>query len=246
MEQRSKYVASINLESAAPPSASMLAAALCLRKEYGVSVCDNRVYSLLLTPGSAAYPRPLDKQPRGVIQSALVTGGSRVRQKSGGRMGLWSSFVCAVVANLSHTFLLILPTQGLGLEYCRELVCQGCRLILVASRSGGLAVETMAEFACMGCTVLAVRLDSSIAASLAEVLEWAHTELPFVEHFAHAAGVPGFALLEDITPGQFHAVADVKVRCEGQVCTNCGGNSTMCATQYHLAADTHVGIPCAD
>lgn len=112
-------------------------------------------------------------------------------------------------------------TQGLGLEYCRTLVKQGCRTILVASRSGCIPLEMLVEFAQAGCTVLAVTLDSSCAASLSVVLEWAHCELPFVEHFAHAAGVPGFAMLGDITPGQFHAVTDVKVRIVGLVYYRC-------------------------
>lgn len=113
-------------------------------------------------------------------------------------------------------------TQGLGLEYCQGLVQQGCRILVVASRSGCIPVETLVEFACAGCTVLTVKLDSSIASSLTEVLEWAHRELPFMEHFAHAAGVPGFALLKDITPTQFHAVTDVKVGHVGErlLCTN--------------------------
>lgn len=118
MEQRSKYVASINLDSAAPPSPATLTAVLRSRKEYGVSVCNNRVYSLLLAPGSAACPRPLDSRPGGIIQSALVTGGSRVSQKSGDRIlaVFASSGVCGPAAcaelQIRHTSLLVLPHRG--------------------------------------------------------------------------------------------------------------------------------------
>ena len=90
---------------------------------------------------------------------------------------------------------------------------QGCRLLLVASRSGRLSEEMFVELAAAGCTVLSIKLDCSIALALAEVLEWAHNELPHIDHFAHAAGVPGFALLEDMTISKFRAVVDVKVCC---------------------------------
>lgn len=69
----------------------------------------------------------------------------------------------------------------------------------------------MAALARAGCSVIAIKLDSSLATRLAEVLTWAHNEMPFIEHFAHAAGVSDFALLEDISASQFHMVADVKV-----------------------------------
>lgn len=105
--------------------------------------------------------------------------------------------------------------QGLGLEYCRSLVQRGCRLLVVASRSGALAADSLAALAAGGCTVLAVKADSADAAAMARVLAWAQEELPHIEHFAHAAGVSGFALLQDISLPDFQAVVDVKVRSAG-------------------------------
>lgn len=101
--------------------------------------------------------------------------------------------------------------QGLGLEYCRSLVQRGCRLLVVASRSGTLPAKDLAELAASGCTVLSVKADSADAAAMTRVLAWAREELPDLEHFAHAAGVTGTALLQDMSLLDFHAVADVKV-----------------------------------
>ena len=43
------------------------------------------------------------------------------------------------------------------------------------------------------------------------VLDWAREHLPAIEHFAHAAGVSGFAMLQDMRADEFQAVTDVKV-----------------------------------
>ena len=101
--------------------------------------------------------------------------------------------------------------QGLGLEYCQSLVQRGCRLLVVASRSGALPAEALAYLAATGCTVLVLKADSADAAAMARVLAWAAEELPHIEHFAHAAGVSGFALLQDMSLPDFQAVVDVKV-----------------------------------
>lgn len=89
---------------------------------------------------------------------------------------------------------------------------QGCRLLVVASRSGGLPADALAELAAAGCTMLAVQADSSDAAAVQRVLDWAREELPHIQHFAHAAGVSGFALLQDVGLQEFLSVTDVKVR----------------------------------
>lgn len=92
---------------------------------------------------------------------------------------------------------------------------RGCRLLVVASRSGSLAADSLAVLAAGGCTVMAVPADSADAAAMARVLAWAQEELPHIEHFAHAAGVSGFALLQDMSLPDFRAVVDVKVRSGG-------------------------------
>jgi hypothetical protein len=83
---------------------------------------------------------------------------------------------------------------------------------VVTSRSGSLPASALAELAAAGCTVLAVKADSADAATMQRVLDWAREELPHIQHFAHAAGVSGFAMLQDMSSAEFSAVADVKVR----------------------------------
>ena len=102
---------------------------------------------------------------------------------------------------------------------------QGCRLLVVTSRSGSLPPDALAELAVAGCTVLAVKADSADAASMQRVLDWAREELPHIQHFAHAAGVSGFAMLQDMSAAEFSAVAAVKVwqsaiGCYGHRCPN--------------------------
>ena len=83
---------------------------------------------------------------------------------------------------------------------------------MVASRSGALPPAALRQLAAAGCAVLAVKADSSDAAALRRVVEWAREELPPIDHFAHAAGVSGETHLQDLSLQDFLAVADVKVR----------------------------------
>ena len=74
MEHRSKFSASIDLESAAPAlPAATLAAALACSGEFGVAARGGRTYGLRLDRG--AVPRPRHAGP---IRGAFVTGGSKV------------------------------------------------------------------------------------------------------------------------------------------------------------------------
>lgn len=60
-------------------------------------------------------------------------------------------------------------TKGLGLEYAHSLVGQGCRLLVLVSRSGELPLRTLGAFAEAGVAVVAVRADSSDAAAMHKV-----------------------------------------------------------------------------
>ena len=74
MEQRPKFLASIDLHSSALlPSAASLVAMLDTAGEFGVAVRGGRSYSLRLSRGAAPRARAA-----GPIWSALVTGGSKV------------------------------------------------------------------------------------------------------------------------------------------------------------------------
>lgn len=94
---------------------------------------------------------------------------------------------------------------------------QGCRLLVVASRSGALPPEALSELAGAGCVVLAVAADSSNASKLRGVLDWAREELPHIQHFAHAAGITGITLLHDMDLKAFLTVANVKVSLSEQL-----------------------------
>jgi hypothetical protein len=48
--------------------------------------------------------------------------------------------------------------------------------------------------------------------STGRLLEWAREALPAVDHFAHAAGLSGFNMLQDMRIKEFETVTDVKVK----------------------------------
>ena len=75
MEQRAKFGTSVNLQSNSPaPSTASLAAALAAQGEFAVAVRGGRTYGLRLARAAAPRTRAINN-----IQSALVTGGSKVR-----------------------------------------------------------------------------------------------------------------------------------------------------------------------
>lgn len=76
MEQRSKFGPTIDLQSSGPaPSAASLAAALASSGEFALAFRCGRTYGLRLAQGAVPRPRAGD-----TLKSALVTGGSKVRQ----------------------------------------------------------------------------------------------------------------------------------------------------------------------
>ncbi len=88
----------------------------------------------------------------------------------------------------------------------------GCRCLVLTSRSGTLLLEVLQEFASAGVTVFTVSADSGDAEESAAALRWAHEHLPAVQHYAHAAGVSGFAMLDSLNEADFWDVAKPKVR----------------------------------
>lgn len=101
--------------------------------------------------------------------------------------------------------------QGLGLEYCKDLVQRGCKLLVVTSRTGVLPAAAAQAFAAAGVQVVALSADAANPADMARVLGWVREELPFIQHYAHAAGVSGFDMLQDLQPAAFWQVANTKV-----------------------------------
>ena len=112
-----------------------------------------------------------------------------------------------IVFSRSNYFFL----QGLGLEYSRQLVRRGCRLLVVTSRTGTLPGEVSKEFAAFGCRVVAFKADASHAEDMARVMTHLREQMPHIQHYAHAAGVSGFDMLQDIESKAFWNVADAKV-----------------------------------
>jgi NAD(P)-dependent dehydrogenase (short-subunit alcohol dehydrogenase family) len=108
--------------------------------------------------------------------------------------------------------------QGLGLEYARDLVARGCRLLVLTSRSGELAPGARREFEAAGARVICKAVDAGDAPAMRALLAWMREELPYIQHVAHAAGVSGFAMLQDLKPEEFWEVAAPKV---GAVSVGC-------------------------
>jgi acyl transferase domain-containing protein/short-subunit dehydrogenase/acyl carrier protein len=101
--------------------------------------------------------------------------------------------------------------QGLGLEYCRQLVRQGCRFLVVTSRGGKLSETVSKEFALTGCRVVTLAADAANSKDMSRVMTYVREELPYIQHYAHAAGVSGFNMLQDMEVETFWEVANAKV-----------------------------------
>jgi NAD(P)-dependent dehydrogenase (short-subunit alcohol dehydrogenase family) len=101
--------------------------------------------------------------------------------------------------------------QGLGLEHGQQCVDRGCHLLVLTSRSGSVHKDVLSRLARTGGTVFALKADSSFTHLIAQVVEWTRGALPCIDHYAHAAGASGFAMLADMDRAEFHRVAATKV-----------------------------------
>jgi NAD(P)-dependent dehydrogenase (short-subunit alcohol dehydrogenase family) len=102
-------------------------------------------------------------------------------------------------------------TKGLGLEYCKALVRQGCRTLVVTSRAGDMDAGCRQLFEAQGVRLVVLKADAGASDDMERVLTWVREELPYIQHYAHAAGVSGFDMLQDMTPSAFWQVANAKV-----------------------------------
>lgn len=73
---------------------------------------------------------------------------------------------------------------------------------------------------------------------MGQVLGWVREALPLIDHFAHAAGVPGFAMLRDMSTTEFREIAEVKVR------TFIGDRCCMIISRHPYALHVYV-CPCS-
>ena len=97
------------------------------------------------------------------------------------------------------------------MEYARQLVHLGCRLLVLTSRTGTLPASVSCEFAAAGCRVVVLKADASNEEDMKRVITHIRENLPHIQHYAHAAGGSGFEMLQDITPEAFWNVANTKV-----------------------------------
>lgn len=101
--------------------------------------------------------------------------------------------------------------QGLGLEYCRTLVHQGCTRLLVTSRTGELPGNVVAEFKALGCTITALQLDSADVGRVSQMMQWIREEMPYIQLYVHAAGISGLRMLQDMDTEIFMNVVHPKL-----------------------------------
>lgn len=97
------------------------------------------------------------------------------------------------------------------MEYCRQLVRQGCRFLVVTSRGGKITEKVLKEFAATGCRVVSLAADAANSEDMSRVLTYVREELPYIQHYTHAAGVSGFKMLQDMETETFWEVANPKV-----------------------------------
>ncbi len=83
--------------------------------------------------------------------------------------------------------------------------------MVVTSRTGVVPDDVDAEFSRAGVSLITLKADASNAAEMTATLEFVREELPYIQHYAHAAGVSGFDMLADLEMSVFWRVADPKV-----------------------------------
>ena len=101
--------------------------------------------------------------------------------------------------------------QGLGLEYAKQLVKQGCRTLVLTSRTGALADEDKQHFSAYGAAVHVLKTDAGVASEMQQMLAWVHDNLPPVQQYVHAAGVSGFDMLNSMSSEALLEVCKPKV-----------------------------------
>lgn len=101
--------------------------------------------------------------------------------------------------------------QGLGLEYAKQLVRAGARILVLASRNPELPLQTLIGLASKGVIIFTARVDAADSAAVSVLLEWVHENLPHLGQVAHAAGVSGFHMLPDMADDDLWHVAQPKV-----------------------------------
>lgn len=96
-------------------------------------------------------------------------------------------------------------TKGLGLHCAKQLAREGCKQLVLTSRSGTLDPEDKAGFNALGTSVIVKCCDASSPKDCAALATWLRENMPAVQVFAHAAGVISFDLLPDMTQEVFEA-----------------------------------------
>jgi acyl transferase domain-containing protein/surfactin synthase thioesterase subunit/acyl carrier protein/NAD(P)-dependent dehydrogenase (short-subunit alcohol dehydrogenase family) len=83
-------------------------------------------------------------------------------------------------------------------------------LLVLTSRNADIPSPILREMDAAGCRVIVQPLDSSKPDGVYNCMQWVRENLPMVQHYVHAAGVAGFALLQDLHPHEIMAIASPK------------------------------------
>ena len=146
-------------------------------------------------------------QSKGIAHLCCVCGCvSAVRLCSHSEAAAVSQPVCQLTQQMRQAC-----TQGLGLEYARQLAKAGAQALVLTSRQPQLPQDVLEELAAHGVAVFTVAADAGQAGDAAAVLRWVHEHLPACSQLVHAAGVSGFALLPDMQPDELWTVGKPKV-----------------------------------
>lgn len=112
------------------------------------------------------------------------------------------------------TYLITGGLGTLGLHVARWLVAKGAGQLVLLGRGGSTsdeALATIAELRSAGATILTAQADVASEADMSELFARLRTDRMRLRGIVHAAGVPGFGELEELTSADLEAVLRPKV-----------------------------------
>ena len=108
-------------------------------------------------------------------------------------------------------------TKGLGFDFSRNAATRGAGCLVLASRNPCLSRDALEELARTGVPCFTVQCDAADPEAAAKLAAWVHDRLPAVQTFAHAAGVLGYDLIQDMSPEAFKRVVAPKTASVGML-----------------------------
>ena len=96
---------------------------------------------------------------------------------------------------------------------------RGCACGIILSRQPFVQYEDLVEVAINVACCFIVECDVGQSDHVDRIMDWAHEHLPLIKKIAHAAGVLGYGIIQDMEACQFWQVAMPKVgRCVLDLC----------------------------